>query len=175
MIGANASPARGFTLVELTVVLTIAGILLAIGVPAMHGLVQTQRVSAAANDLLSAMNLARSEAIRRAGRVDMVPTDGANWSSGWVVFVDQDGDLAIDADEVVIHVRGALPTGVEVQSNMPPYLSYQGSGRTRRNEGAQSALFGTFVLKAGQEERRIVINMLGRARVCNPASELNAC
>ncbi len=55
----------GFTLLELMVVVVIAGILLAIGVPAMGNFIRNSRMTAAANDLMGTLHYARSEAIKR--------------------------------------------------------------------------------------------------------------
>jgi prepilin-type N-terminal cleavage/methylation domain-containing protein len=89
---------RGFTLLELMVVLVIAGVLLGIGVPGMRSFILNGRMTAAANDLMAALHLARSEAIKR--RVPVVVCTSTNalvaaptcansaTLSGWFVFVD---------------------------------------------------------------------------------------
>jgi len=170
-----ATGIRGFTLIELLTVLAIVAIVLGIGVPNMRSLLQSQRVSVAANDLLASINLARSEAIKRGRRVDLVPADGESWNSGWMVFIDEDGDLEPDSDEQVIFSEGPVGDGLNIDSNMPPYLAYQGNGRTRTDASAYTPLFGKFVLTAGAQQREIRINMLGRARVCNPDSTQLSC
>ena len=60
-----APPLDGFTLVELLVTIGIASVLLAIAVPSFNQLIVTNRLTAQANELVAAMNLARSEAIKR--------------------------------------------------------------------------------------------------------------
>lgn len=171
----GAGDPRGFTLVELLTVLAIATVVLGLAIPNMRGLLQSQQVSAAANDLLASINLARSEAIMRGRRVDLVPFDGRDWSSGWIVFIDEDGDLEPDEDERIIFSQERVAAGVSIGSNMPPYLSYHGSGRTRTHSNANALLYGTFTLSAGAQRREIRVNMLGRARVCNPHSKQLVC
>ena len=56
---------RGFTMVEVLVVMTITAILLAMAIPSFERLMRTNRVSSATNSMLAAMDLARSEAVRR--------------------------------------------------------------------------------------------------------------
>jgi type IV fimbrial biogenesis protein FimT len=58
-------PARGFTLPELLVTIAVASILLGIAVPSFSGLIVDNRLTTQANDLVSAINFARSEAIKR--------------------------------------------------------------------------------------------------------------
>jgi prepilin-type N-terminal cleavage/methylation domain-containing protein len=56
---------RGFTLVELLVVMTISAILIAAAVPSFVWFMATSRTSDSTNTLLAGLQLARSEAIRR--------------------------------------------------------------------------------------------------------------
>ena len=55
----------GFTLLELMVVLAIAGVLMAIGIPAMGDFIRNCRITSAANDVMAALHFTRSEAIKR--------------------------------------------------------------------------------------------------------------
>jgi type IV fimbrial biogenesis protein FimT len=57
--------ATGFTLIELMVTLVIVGIIATIGIPAFNGIINSNRLQAPANEVLAAMNFARTEAIRR--------------------------------------------------------------------------------------------------------------
>ena len=63
-------PPRGFTLIELMVTLAVAAILLAVGVPGLRNILLSNRLATTANDVVVALNLARSEAIKRNTRVD---------------------------------------------------------------------------------------------------------
>jgi len=92
----------GFTLMELMIAVAIVGILVAIGGPSMRSFVQGNRLIASSNELLSAFHIARSEAIKLNARVTICESDNGtsctapgtgNWKSGWIVFVDANGDL----------------------------------------------------------------------------------
>jgi type IV fimbrial biogenesis protein FimT len=80
----NRSPS-GVTLVELMVALAVFAILVTIGIPSFTNLIANNRVTAAANELLSTLQFARSEAVKRNEDIVARPTDGINWSGGWVV------------------------------------------------------------------------------------------
>lgn len=91
--------AGGFTLVEMLVVLVIAAILLAVGVPSFTYMVDRNRVAGEVNEMLADLALTRSEALARRGRVIICrsgnPTDpdaicdaGGDWNAGWIVFID---------------------------------------------------------------------------------------
>src|SRR4030067_1501695 len=56
---------KGFTLIELIITLTIAGILMAVAAPSMVGFVSSNRLASQVNELIADITLARSEAIKR--------------------------------------------------------------------------------------------------------------
>lgn len=76
--------ARGFTLIELMVVVAIAAILLGIGVPSFKSFVAGQRIKTAASDFSLAAVQARSEAIKRNAEFGLVAAAGG-WKDGWSV------------------------------------------------------------------------------------------
>jgi type IV fimbrial biogenesis protein FimT len=89
---------RGFSLIEVIVVLTIAAILLTIAGPALQKFVASNRLTAQVNDLMADINLARSEAIKRntasglcASTSGTSCTTGGNWANGWLVYYNNSG------------------------------------------------------------------------------------
>lgn len=173
---------RGFSLAELMVVLAIAAILMAGALPGMSALVRSQQLKAAAHDLLGAIALARSQAVARGSRVELAPADpaGIDWSRGWVVFADRDGDRRPGAGDDIISVHAALPQGIAIGSTFPnkrgaDYIAYNGAGRSCTDTSSLAARWGTLSLFQGEHTRRIKINMLGRARLCDPVRHGAAC
>lgn len=77
----DAAPA-GFTLVELMAVLAIMAILGSLGIPAFRDLLLNQRLAAASNGFIAALNLARTEAIQRSQKVHVVALEANDWSTG---------------------------------------------------------------------------------------------
>ena len=89
----------GFTLIELMITLFIVGILLAVGVPSMRTFLQNNQLIATTNELVSAIHIARSEALKLNKKVTIcVSADGKScvssekWAQGWIVFVDANDD-----------------------------------------------------------------------------------
>jgi type IV fimbrial biogenesis protein FimT len=104
--GAVARRMTGFNLVELLVTITIASILMGIGVPSYRYVTNSNRVASEVNALLGDMMIARSEAIKEGQTVTVCPSnDGAtcdanatDWSEGWIVFTDFNSNGTVDTD-----------------------------------------------------------------------------
>jgi prepilin-type N-terminal cleavage/methylation domain-containing protein len=70
MLAAMSSPAtrsRGVTVIELMTVLVVLGIVITLVAPSMRGMIARHRVQAVQDDLLTDLQLARSETVRRSG------------------------------------------------------------------------------------------------------------
>lgn len=176
------SPAPGVSLVELMVVLAIAALLLGFAAPAMHDMIRRFQINAATSDLFAAIDLTRSQAMTRGRRVQLVPLEpaGIDWSSGWVVFIDNNADRRPGPGEEVIAIQSKLPEGLAINfaftgSSAPYYIAYNGAGRSCSDTSTMAARFGTLSLYHAGRTRRIRINMLGRARVCNPDQDSTSC
>ncbi|MBV7538976.1 GspH/FimT family pseudopilin [Duganella sp. sic0402] len=172
----------GITLIELLIVLVLASILLGVAAPAFQQALQRLRLQAATADLQAAIDLTRSQAMARGGKVMMAPLDAGSteWQSGWAVFIDHNGNRRPDADEPLLYRHDALRDDITVTSrftsgNAPTYIAYNAAGRTCSAASSLTARWGTLSLKQGRNARNIIINMLGRVRVCDPGAEGSAC
>lgn len=176
------SQERGFTLIELMVTLTIAAVLALVAVPSFTAYKRNAELTSTINTLLSAINAARSEAMKRGMQAMVVPTDGRSWSKGWIVFVDKDGNKAYsEENDITIMTQEALESyfsisGTGSAAGTAPYILYDGSGYSRLKNDGFSAL--TLSLSRNdlsgrslyEQTRRIVIAKTGRVRTCKPAS-----
>jgi type IV fimbrial biogenesis protein FimT len=74
---------RGFTLIEVMVVIAILAILVGIALPSFINMMQRARVDSSVEELVTAMRYARSEAIQRNEVISIV--DGGDYTNGWEV------------------------------------------------------------------------------------------
>jgi len=116
---------KGMTMVELLITIVVVTILLALGVPSFQEFIKNNRLTAQTNAFVTAIQLARSEAIKRGSftticaSTDQATCSGTdNWSTGWIVFSDlnQDGapdvgasaPLCEETEDCMIRTSGAL-------------------------------------------------------------------
>jgi len=141
---------KGFTLIELMVTLAIGFILLAVGIPAVGSLIGNNQITTQANKFTKSIVLARSEAVKR--RVPVVicsSTDQAtcaesnDWSTGWIVFTDDDGDEGVlDDTDTLLLSRSGLDGNSAFTTNVN-FVRYRNTGAV---EGAGSI---DYTLSAG--------------------------
>jgi type IV fimbrial biogenesis protein FimT len=113
----NRASQRGFTLLELMVVVGIIAITAAIGVPSFKYVTTSNRASAEVNALLGDMRFARTEAVKQGIAVTVcASSDGATcagtstWSGGWIVFSDAAADHVVNGNDIILRVQPALST-----------------------------------------------------------------
>ncbi|PCJ85409.1 MAG: hypothetical protein COA54_11165 [Thiotrichaceae bacterium] len=181
----------GFTLVELIITMAIIGILLVVAVPSLKAFMQGNQLIATSNDLVSALYIARSEAIRLESRVTIcessngtscLATGTGDWKNGWIVFVDANGDLAgtgapctaLNTDcllrshgaitDALLSVTGINAGGVSLSS-----LTFTSRGLPRAVSGtSQTAVFSVCSFDDSNNvigSRAVLVSLPGRARI----------
>lgn len=95
----------GFSLIELMVTIAIVSILLTLGVPSFSAVLRNITLTTQANNFVAAINLARSEAIRRNTAVTLSATASNitqhHWESSWQIWVDSNGNGTLDNGELL--------------------------------------------------------------------------
>lgn len=145
---------RGFSLIELMVTISILAILIAIAVPSFTSAIRDSRIDSLSRELQGALQLARSEAVKR--RVNVVVCrrnaagtaceNGTDWGSGWLV--QQAGG---DVIKVWDSVQGMAITGPN-------------AGVTFRNNGMVTATGNFGVTQSsctGQQKRTLAVSATG--------------
>ena len=103
--------------VDLLITIVVVTILVALAVPAFHTFVQNNRITSQVNELVTALTVVRSEAIKRKQTVSICSSSNAStctgsWEQGWIIFTDADGDGVVDAGtDQVLRVWDGLGGG----------------------------------------------------------------
>ena len=148
----------GFTLIELIVTVALAAILLTIGVPSFQEMMRNNRAATHANEILTGLNFARSEAGKRGRDVSICPATGCgetNWSEGWIVFADLNNNGAADAGEI-LRVWEALSGNPTFTG--PATMGYQPTG-----EGVAGA--ASFAYTLDTRNYLVCVNPVGRPSI----------
>jgi type IV fimbrial biogenesis protein FimT len=133
----KSKSSNGFTLIELMITLVIAAILITVGVPSFRDILVRNRVASHQLDLISSLNLARSEAVSRGTLIGVCGRSTAtacvtnnDWSGGWLIFVDDDNDGIRDAGEEILRnydYQGSSEAIVD-DNTFSVYLSFNQRG-----------------------------------------------
>ncbi|MGX2042135.1 GspH/FimT family pseudopilin [Methylocaldum sp. MU1018] len=168
---------KGFTLIELMVAVAVAAVVLTTAVPSFQEIVRNNRLATQANQLVTSLNLARSEAVKRSVRVTICKSadpaaappscaTSGGWEQGWMVFVDGGTKGTVDTRDTILGVFGKLEgTTLSAGGNFSNWISYLATGFS---EGETSLPNSTFKLCSGgakSKGKNIVINRTGRVRV----------
>lgn len=175
---------RGFTLIELMITVVIISIVAGYGVPNLLAFIQGNRLVTQTNEFVTALHLARSEAVKRSSRVTVCASqDGLScsgaWQGGWIVFADDNNDASFDAGEDKVRVREALSgeNTLSGSGNLSAYVSYVSTGFTKTTSGDVQS--GTFVLcdsRGISKARAVTISATGRpSSMSATAAGVSAC
>ena len=165
---------------ELMVTIAIAGILLGVAIPSFTSIITSTRLTTVTNELVTALNLARSEAIKRGKQVTIKRkgTSSGQWGSGWDVFVDYDplytfndngnATLCEVGEDCKLRTYDTLPNGFSLVTGTgacEDYVAYSSHGYRNSTNNAECTF--TLCKDSGTSvpRRTITINSIGRPTV----------
>lgn len=166
MLGAAESAQRpgGASIIELMVIVALVGIVAMLGLPSFTAFIADTRIRTAAEGVLSGMQLARTEAVRRNRDIEFVlSSPGTSGGTGWSVA---------QLDGTVIQSRpdgeGSAGATFAVTPAAATRLTFSGFGRTTANSDKSVPLTQIDVGSAGGRALRITL-IDGQPRLCDPA------
>lgn len=168
----------GFTLIELVITTATLALLASIALSPMNALIERHRASAAASSLIAHMQLARMAAVSHNRRAVLCPSgDGLNcdagtdWSPGWLLFVDEDGNRRPDAASEILRIeREPVSRHLRIVSSAGrQQLRYLPDGTSA---GANLTL--SICSPRGDLLGKVIVNNVGRPRSERP-TKLTPC
>jgi type IV fimbrial biogenesis protein FimT len=158
----------GFTLWELLCTLSIAAILLGLGVPSFRAFMLDARRTADVNGFVLAVQVARSEASKRGATVVLCQTfdglrcgnDELGYGSGWLVFADSDSTRPPQRSDAEPLIYGYRPTLAGTIVGNREYFDFRPIQKRSTN--------GTLVFcdeRGAAAARAVIVSYTGRPRV----------
>lgn len=166
---------RGFTLLELMIVIVVLGVLLSIAVPSFKEMSDRNKLTATTNDLIMALLSARSEAVKY--ECDVLVDKNSRWGYGWVASVTSSGGtsgctgLEILRHETYVGSSTITAGSITISSsaniggtviNNPGAVKYNSQGRMTWPGGSGTGKFG---LALGDQARAVCLTLNGRPYV----------
>lgn len=161
----------GFTIIELMLTLALMATILTLAGPSFSNMIADTRLTTTTNSFISAVTLAKSEAISRKTTVHLSAQLGgtSTWGNGWIIWVDSDGDDTPDYPGE--YIRVFPPASGTVAANSTPALpTFDGRATlsfTSRGLRAPGPVSGNITLticddRSGETGREIIISLIGR-------------
>lgn len=169
---------KGFTLMELMITLSVAAILLGLAAPSFVDILKNTRLSTQMNNLASAINFTRSEAIKRGLPATICSSNdnlscGGTWQDGWLIFSDADGDSVVDAaddDEVIRVGDGLSANDMTLSFGARTHITYQADGFS---SGGDNGTIRFCDSRGDAYAKGLIVSLSGRVRTAPDGGILN--
>lgn len=168
--------AAGFTLVELLITVVVLAALVALAAPSMTTLLLNNRSETLAEELATALQIARSEAVKRGERVSLcaanadLTTCGGNWTNGWLMVRDlapNDAAAAVTVGEILTQFDQPHEKSVISADNngAVAFVRYTSTGELARIGSNNNTTPITFTVHVegceGERQRQLSIGVAG--------------
>lgn len=168
---------KGYTFIETVTALAVAMILFAVAAPNFASIIRTNELVSSVNDIVRAVNLTRTEAIRTGGSSslcassDQISCNSSNWQDGWILFSDFNGNGVIDSNsnDAIVLVNNSLPPAVIIKASNTSRLTFTSDGFLPPGFNASFDICSK--LGSGIKGRNIMVNAVGRPNT----SYFNGC
>lgn len=167
---------KGFTLIELMVVVAIVAVLASLAAPSFNALATTQALRSASSELHISLLQARSEALRTNRNVYVVPVSAtdpattADWAAGWTIFVDinNSGSTYEPGTDTIVSKSAPISSKLTITTAKTNAVGFVFDARGFNGGLGVASAKVTFASADDASKRKMVIvDRLGKARVCD--------
>jgi len=167
----------GFSLLELMVAVAIGALIMTMAVPSFRNSINNQRMTTATNELVMALTLAKSEAIKRVSYVTVcASTNGTScagndtsWNEGWIIFANSGTTTigVLDGTDELIRVHSGLHEDLSVATlgNVESFVSFRPSGTLGTNASNLAGTLTTCDKRGASSATAILMQPSGRWQV----------
>lgn len=168
-VALTSSIARGFTLVDLMIAISLLLLIMTIGVPSFTHLLNANRQRSSTYTLIRTLNYARQVAIDRSQSIIVCPTINhiscvTDWAQELMVFVDQDNNKKHDGNEELLRLTKIIGDNQRLnwKSLRKNFIEYTATGGTNSQNGRFY-----FCNKTQQDKYRsqLIVYKTGRIRI----------
>jgi type IV fimbrial biogenesis protein FimT len=173
---------QGFNLIEMLMVMAIATIVLAFGVPGFQTIAGTSNTATISNEFLNALAMARNEAIQRGYPVYICSTADAtvatptchstssiNWENGWLMMLDEDddGDFTDQSENpLLVHETIRSDYSLNGETSVKNLIGFEATGFAKQNGIIVLCSPKVVNFATDKEYARVIsVNGSGRSRV----------
>ncbi len=157
---------RGFTLLELIIVLIISMLLITIGIPGFKTLIDDNRLTSVAAKIQNKLFFARGQSVALISYITACPLESNtctnNWINGIDIFIDANRNKVYDSGEVLLQSADKF--------NQNDKLVFSSTGVTFAPDGHITGSSGTFRYCTGDEKVGVHLALTGRAKIIDGAA-----
>lgn len=166
---------RGFTLIETITTLSVACILLVIGIPSFKSVIQNSRMAAARNSITTHLNLARSEAVKRGIDVVLCPSinglvckNTMRWDDGFIMFTDNNRSGRFEPGEQILRYINISSGSIHISTTTKRRKAVYNPLGFSTGKNVTFTFCDTNNLA---EPRAVIVSNSGRARLSSTKSD----
>lgn len=166
---------RGFTAIELMVVVAILGVLAALAAPNMVPMIERWRVTQTIEDLRSSLYNARSASVKHSGGIVLeksknsttckLATDDDQWGCGWFLFVDSNANQTWDSGEEILQITPPPKDVAIVRSSRSTAISFDRFGIPASNQTAGFTVAPNRVGTSSPDTKTLCLKTAGRITI----------
>lgn len=168
---------RGFTLIELFITMSVLAIVLAIAVPALHRLIERERLRGSADLLRTDLQYLRAASVSRHQLLRFEVQTRAAGGSCYLVHTGDEGDCRCEAGGHATCASGVdVLRTVAFAADSPVQVSIASKKKSLQVDPTRGTVTPTATLALSSRDGSTVqhtISVLGRVRSCSPGAALS--